>query len=157
MKLFSKLRKDEEGSIVIETAAVMALIGMISVGVVDFGLAYVRNMELANAARAGLQYALVRKPVDGDYSAIVASVEASAPEAGAGANRNISTVLYCECPDGTPSDCTTEDGIDITCDDGTLRKAYLDITISETYDLLLSYYVFPDSLPLSQTVTARLN
>ncbi len=157
MSLLQKFRKNEDGSIVVETAAIMTVIALITVGVVDFGLAYARNMQLANAARAGLQYALVRKPVDDDFSAIIAAVEASAPEADADAQREVTATLYCECPDGTSSDCTTTGGVDITCDDGTLRKAYLDITITEIYDMLLTYPAIADSLTLSQTVTARLN
>ncbi|NVJ97067.1 MAG: pilus assembly protein [Alphaproteobacteria bacterium] len=157
MGFMKKVRHNEEGSIVIETAAMMSVLALIAVGVLDFGLAYARNLQLANAARAGMQYALVRKPVGEDYSAIEAAVTASAPDADADSARQVETVLYCECPDGTASDCTTEDGIDITCDDGTLRKAYLDITISETYNLLISYPGLEDGLSLSESVTVRLN
>ncbi|WP_206594837.1 TadE/TadG family type IV pilus assembly protein [Kordiimonas lacus] len=152
-----KFRTDQEGSIAVETAAIMTVIALISIGVVDFGLAYARNMQLANAARAGMQYALVRKPVQGDYSGIIAAVEAAAPAAEDGSGRTVTATLYCECPDGTASDCTTTSDTDITCSDGTLRKAYLDVTISETYDLLLRYPAFSDSVNLSQTATARLN
>jgi len=157
MAFLQKLRKDEDGSIVIETAAIMTVLALISVGVVDFGLAYARNMQLSNAVRAGLQYALVRKPVNDDYSAIIAAVEASAPAADPSAAREVTATLYCECPDGSASDCTTTGGVDITCDDGTLRKAYLDITLTEEFDLLLTYPAIASSLTLSQTVTARLN
>ena len=157
MKRLGIFRQDENGSIMIETAAMMTVFALLSIGVLDMGLAYSRNLQLANAARAGMQYALVRKPVNDDFSAIEAAVEASAPSADEAAGRVIETVLYCECPDGSTSDCTTEDGIDITCSDGTLRKAYLYITITEAYDLLVSYPGLNDSITLSESVTVRLN
>lgn len=157
MKRLGIFRQDENGSIMIETAAMMTVFALLSIGVLDMGLAYSRNLQLANAVRAGMQYALVRKPVNDDFSAIEAAVEAAAPSADEAAVRVIETVLYCECPDGSTSDCTTEDGIDITCSDGTLRKAYLDITISEAYDLLVSYPGLNDSITLSESVTVRLN
>lgn len=157
MKRLGIFRQDENGSIMIETAAMMTVFALLSIGVLDMGLAYARNLQLANAARAGMQYALVRKPVNDDFSAIEAAVEAAAPSVDEAAGRAIETVLYCECPDGSTSNCTTEDGIDITCSDGTLRKAYLDITISEAYDLLVSYPGLNDSITLSESVTVRLN
>jgi len=155
--LLKQLLKNEAGSIAVETAFLMMMIGTLALGILDFGLAYSRNMELANAARAGMQYALVRKPVDGDFSAILAAVNTAAPAVRDGSDRATEAVLYCECPDGTTSDCTGEGGEDLTCADGNLRSAYLDITITENYPLFFGYPGLGQALSLSESVTVRLN
>ena len=152
-----KFGRHQEGSVAVETAFIMMMIGTMSLGVLDFGLAYSRNLGLANAARAGMQYALVRKPVAGDFTAIVAAVNTAAPVAEDGLARRITTNLYCECPDGSAIDCTSEDGADLTCDDGNLRAAYLDIAISENYSLFFDYPGLDRVLSLSESVTVRLN
>ena len=152
-----KFLKNTEGSIAVETAFLIAMIGTLSLGVLDFGLAYSRNLELANAVRAGMQYALVRKPVAKDYTAIVAAIETAGPTLYGDENRQITTVLYCECPDGSSSDCTSEDGTDITCTDGNMRAAYLALAISETYSLFIDYPGLDRTITLSESVTVRLN
>jgi len=153
----SKVRRNEAGSIAVETAFIMMMIGTMSLGILDFGLAYTRNLGLANAARAGMQYAMVRKPVDGDFTAIVAAVTTAAPAAEDGISRSVTTDLYCECPDGSSIDCTSEGGVDLTCDDGNLRAAYLDISISENYSLFFDYPGLDRVISLSESVTVRLN
>jgi len=152
-----KFGRCQEGSVAVETAFIMMIIGTMSLGVLDFGLAYSRNLGLANAARAGMQYALVRKPVDGDFTAIVAAVNTAAPAAEDSIARTITTNLYCECPDGSAIDCTSEGGADLTCDDGNLRAAYLDISITENYSLFFDYPGLNRVLSLSESVTVRLN
>jgi len=155
--MFRKLLRNNEGSIAVETAFLIAMIGTLSLGVLDFGLAYARNLELANAARAGMQYALVRKPVAGDYTAIMAAVGVAGPALHGDENRQITTDLYCECPDGSSSDCVSEDGEDLTCDDGNLRAAYLDIVITEDYSLFFDYPGLDRTITLSESTTVRLN
>lgn len=159
-QIYRKLKnlgRNKDGSVAVETAFIMMMIGTMSLGVLDFGLAYSRNLGLANAARAGMQYALVRKPVDGDFTAIIAAVNTAAPAAEDGIARTVTTSLYCECPDGSAIDCTSEGGADLTCDDGNLRAAYLDIGITENYSLFFDYPGLDRVLSLSESVTVRLN
>ena len=155
--VFGRLRTNERGSIAVETAFLMLMLGLISLGVLDFGLAYSRNLELANAARAGMQYALVRKPVDNDFTAIVDAVNVAGPTLHGGENRAVTTTLYCECPDGTASACTGAGGEDLTCPDGNLRSAYLQIGIAEDYAMFFGYPGLSPVISLSESVTVRLN
>lgn len=157
MGFLDKLLKNTDGAAAVETALVASVLGFVGLGVIDYGLAFGRSMELANAARTGMQYAMVRKPVDEDYTAILDAVSAASPNAYADSNRAITAVLYCECPDGSASDCLSEVGEDLTCDDGSRRAAYLDITVAEDYSLIFGYPGLDDTLSLSQSVTLRLN
>jgi len=156
-KILRRLVGNRDGSIGVETAFIMMMIGTMSLGVLDFGLAYSHNLGLANAARAGMQYAMVRKPVAGDYTGIIDAVNAAAPDEGADAHRAVTTTLFCECPDGSSIDCTSEEGEDLTCDDGSLRAAYLDIVITEQYSLFFDYPGLDQVLSLSESTTVRLN
>src|SRR3546814_2619523 len=52
----------QRGSVTVEGALVAVLLGVLLLGVIDFGLAFRRQSELANAVRAGTQFALVRRP-----------------------------------------------------------------------------------------------
>lgn len=157
MKLWHTFRHSEDGSIAVETALIMVIVASLALSILDYGMVYARNLQLANAARAGMQYALVRKPVDGDYSAIVNAVQAAAPAVNANGDRMVSTVMYCRCPDGTAIDCTGEFGQDLTCPDGSLRASYLEIGISETHSLMFPYPGLSQDLSLSESVTVRLN
>lgn len=155
--LLKKLTGDRQGSVTVETAMIMTLICFMAIGVLDFGLAYARNLQLANAARAGMQYALVRKPVDGDFSAIISAVNTAAPTEQEGSGRQVSAILFCACPDGSTINCTGTGGEDLTCDDGSLRGAYLEIKIAETYNLMFPYPGLSDGLNLSERTVVRLN
>ncbi|MCJ9428595.1 TadE/TadG family type IV pilus assembly protein [Kordiimonas marina] len=151
------LGRNEKGSITVETALIMLVIIFMALGVLDYGLAYSRNLELANAVRAGMQYALVRKPVDGDYSAIISAVNTAAPVVTAGSDRQVTANMFCACPDGSSIDCTGTNGQDLTCTDGSLRGAYLEIKLKETYAMLFAYPGLDKSLNLSERVVVRLN
>ncbi len=157
LSFLKQIRRNEDGSIATETALIMTVLSFMAVGVLDFGLAYTHNLQLANAARAGMQYAMVRKPIDGDYSAIISAVNTAAPTVDDGNARNITASMFCSCPDGTSINCTGTGGEDLTCPDGSLRGSYLQITIAEDYDMFMSYPGIDDTLALSESVTVRLN
>ncbi len=151
------LVKDDQGSIVVETALVMAFIGVLSIGIIDFGLAYVRAMEVTNAIRSGIQYTIVRKPVDGDFSHIEAAVRNSLPASSSSSAPSIDVSIYCQCPDGGDSDCLGIGGIDLTCDDGSAREAYLTIYLKEEFTLLFPYPGVGSTIAISKHSTIRMN
>ena len=47
---------------VVEFAFYAAILSVMLIGVIDFGLAYAREMAMSNAVRAGTQFALARRP-----------------------------------------------------------------------------------------------
>ena len=55
--------RDEEGAIAVEWSLVALFLGFLMLGAFNFGTAALHKMEMANAVRSGLQYAVVRKPV----------------------------------------------------------------------------------------------
>lgn len=141
-----RLARAEDGVSVVEFAATAPILALMLVGLVDFGMVIDRKMELANAVRAGVQYAMVRKPVQEDLSQIKQAVKDAAPP-DATATRSVDVALYCEQPDGSPTDC----------DASVVRNSYVSIVLQEDYNMLLNYPGFSNPLSLREAVTIQMN
>lgn len=124
---------------------------LIMIGLIDFSLVLTRQMSLANAVRAGLQYATIRRPIQGDVTAIRQAVLDAAPIPKIGTH-DPTVLLVCECPDGTGvADC------DPAACGGTDILSFIDITLEEDFPLLLPYPGFSNPISLSEQATVRLN
>jgi len=78
MRIFFKnLQNDTQGTSLVELALLLPVFLLMIVGALDYGSAFVRKMELSNAAKAGVQYAMVRKPQGGILTGIEAAVDAA--------------------------------------------------------------------------------
>lgn len=143
------LRRDEKGSILVETALVLSAFGLLALLVYDFGGLFIRQMQVTNAVRAGTQYALVRKPVGGDLTQVRAAVLNAAPDNAV--EQSVTASLYCECADGTKLQCTE------ICADGSDRGSYVALDYSELYNMMFRYPGLQQSYRLSEQSTVRLN
>ena len=151
------LLADERGSITIEAVFGFVALLILLLGVIDFGLAYTQKMGIENAVKAGIQYSLVRKPMQGNLTAVGQAVIQAAPVPSAGQSNNLTTVIFCECADGTSSACLSSGGTPLICADGSTRRSFLKISLSQSYKLLFPYPVFGNYITLSNTETVRLN
>lgn len=154
---FRRILADQRGSITIE--AVMGFIALLILllGIIDFGLAYSQKMGIENAVKAGIQYSIVRKPVQGDLTAINSAVIAAAPTPSAGQSNVLSTNMFCECADGTSSACLSTGGTPLICADGSTRRSFVNISLSQSFKLLFPFPAFGNYIKLSNTETVRLN
>ncbi len=150
-------RRHERGSISVETALISTFLLSLGIGAIDFGLALERKMDMANAVRAGMQYALVRKPVQGDMTAIEAAVTSALVNGISSSGTELSSEIYCGCPDGATMDCLGTGDEDLHCSDGSQRAAYIILTLTEDYGLMWTYPGFGNSLSITETVSVRLN
>lgn len=156
---FSRFRKSELGSISIETALLSTVLLSIGIGTVDFGMGLERKMDMANAIRAGMQYALVRKPIQNDMSAIEAAVLAALVPGTSSSGTVLTSEMVCNCPDGTPvPTCLGTSGQDLQCAaDDSPRRAYLVLTLTEDYGLMWTYPGIGKTLTITETASVRLN
>ncbi len=138
------------GVVSVELAFIAPILGFLIVGLVDFGETINRKTQLANAVRAGTQYALVRKPVQGDLTQITQAVVNTAPPDQSG-TRSITTTFYCECPDGTTISCDT------TCAGEEERRSYITIALQEDYRTIFTYPGLGNPIRLYSEATVRLN
>ena len=137
------------GTATVELAFALPFLVLLVLGLFDHGSKISRNMQLANAVRAGTQYAMVRKPVQGDLSQIVAAITNTAPPDVTG-TQQVTATLFCECPDGTAVAC------DGSCVDGD-RGAFVRLTLQEDFTTLLSYPGIDNPIRLTNEATVRLN
>lgn len=148
-RLLVRLRGEDSGVAAIELALVAPILALIIVAIVDFGLAYARQMTLANGVRAGVQYAMVRRPVQGNTGAIAQTVadNASVPVA----NVTVSWVCTCSDSGGAAPTCSVSDcgGTDV---DHSIR-----ISVTESYTMILSYPGMSNPINLGDQVLLRLN
>ncbi|WP_193368154.1 TadE/TadG family type IV pilus assembly protein [Pelagibius marinus] len=142
--------------VTVEGAFVATILGLLLIGVIDFGLAYKRHAELENAVRAGTQYALVRRPQQGDIDPIRDAVWATAPFYEGAPGTALDVEFYCECPDGTPSQCSAPGGVAL-CSGGFERSAFVRVRLSQDFDLLFAYPGVGTSVDLSAEGSVRLN
>jgi Flp pilus assembly protein TadG len=67
----TKLRRNERGTALLETAITIPIILLISVGIFEFGRAYQTWQVLTNAAREGARVSVLSDKTDGDVDAAV--------------------------------------------------------------------------------------
>ena len=154
--LLHALRGSERGSVSVESAFVAVFLFVLLLGVLDFGLAFRRHSELENAVRAGTQYAMVRRPQQGEVDPIRDAVYEAAPFAEGTPGTALEVEFYCECPDGAASQCSAPGGVAL-CSSGVERHSFLRVRLSETYELLLPYPGFGGDLDLAAEGSVRLN
>ena len=143
------LASSDSGMAMVEWAMTISFFAIMLVGVIELGSAAQYKMQLANAVRVGMQYATVRKPVQGDLTQITASVNNAAPPDATG-ERTLTVSLFCQCPDGTDVDCSG------TCGTGD-RRAYVGIVLEDVYVPILTLPGTPDQYTLRADGTIRLN
>ncbi len=153
---FAEISGCLRGSATVEFAMVAAFLGVLLLGVIDFGLAFRRQSELANAVRAGTQYAMVRRPQQGDVDPIRSAVYQTAPFEEGTLGTGLVVEFYCECPDGTPSQCSAAGGVAL-CSGGVERHSFVQVRLSESYDLMLLYPGVGADINLAAEGTVRLN
>ena len=150
------LRSCLRGSITVEGALVATVLGTLLLGVIDFGLAFRRQAQLENAVRAGTQYAMVRRPQQGDVEPIRSAVFDTAPFAEGTPGTGLEVEFYCECPDGTPSQCSAAGGVAL-CSGGVDRHSFVRVRLSESFDLMFAYPGVGTDVGLVAEGSVRLN
>ncbi len=134
----------------LELALLLPLLVLLVVGVFDYGMVIHQKTQLAHAARAGVQYALIRRPQEGDLAGVEAAVNDTAPADTTG-TRVIGSNFWCECPatPGTVVACTTT-----ACN----RSVYISVSIEEDYNATF-YEILGITNPIhiKNEATLRLN
>lgn len=160
-----RLRRCERGAIAIEFAFAVSALSLLVVGVINGGLAFIEQMTVSNAVRAGTQLALVRHPSLDPNAAndpsivsledIRNAVVEAAPflQADPGTSQLTVCVFY-QCPGGTPTPCLAGAGTPPTCLD---RQTLLTIVLDHPYNFLIPFPGFNAGLTLGSTHTIRMS
>lgn len=153
--LLYKLWHGVQGMAAVEMAFLAPILAGIMIGVMDYGVAWTRQMAIANAVRAGTQYALVRRPVDGDVTPIVNAVIASAPNAPQPPlTRNLTVAEVCACAGNVPG---THDCVDPTTCLPNNMEYYISIDLQEDFEMMFDWPFIKNPVGLRSQALLRLD
>jgi len=159
-----RFKRNENGSVVVEFAFYATLLSLMLIGVLDYGLAYAREMAMTNAVRAGTQFALARHPEIGPSAdatdalislqdirdSVVDAADFLSSDPGA---PELEVSVFCECEDGSTTACHSTDDVPLSC---TVRSAMVRVQLNLPYDLTLTFPGLPSQLTLSTEHIIRI-
>ena len=141
-----RFAKDRTGVSFIETALFLPFLLLLCCGVMDFGRVVYAGIEIANAARAGVQYGALTPGHSGDTDGME---EAAIADAGdLGKTVTASAGNFCMCG-SSKVDCTTSCGLE-------KPAGYVTVTANYTFNTLFSYPGVPSQVALSRTAKMRV-
>lgn len=146
--------KCEEGAIAIEFAMIAPILIIMAIATYDISVVIKQKLALQNATRIGVQYGMVRRPVQGDMQHVINAVNQTLPASWGSANTDtkpqVSAVLQCECSTGTVIACG------VKCNAGQTKITYLKVEITKTYQTMMPYPGFDSSFQISDEALVRL-
>ena len=133
-RLFSRLWLAREGLGAVELGFIAPVLLTLLLGVLDFGMAFWQQMEIANAADAGAQWGMSNAYSDTSIRTVAQSATNLA------ANVNVSSTNPCGCASdtgvasgyGNPPSCTA-------CPDGTTAQTYIVVNTRMCYSTLFHW------------------
>ena len=140
-------KRRERGSAMIELALSVVLLLMILTGVIEFGRMFYFAEEVASAARAGVQYALVNP---GSASSLTSLQTAATNDAVDTTGLTATASETCECDSGSAVDCTTG-----TCVSGSVRT-YVKVVAKAPFKTIGTYKWIPRPINVSAQATIRV-
>lgn len=141
------LVRSQCGASVVELAVVIPALALLLLGAIDFGRAYYLSIEVANAARAGVQYG-VRNSSD------IAGMQNAALADGADVpGLNAVATSGCECSDGSNSvlNCANPP----TCGGPSGPVNYVQVSTTATYRPIIPWPGGTLSIPMSGQARMR--
>jgi Flp pilus assembly protein TadG len=143
---FERYRKNRKGNSFIEVALLLPVLLLLCCGTMDFARVVYAGVEIASAARAGVQYGALTPGHSGDASGMVSAALADAADLGSSVTASARN--YCACS-GSTVDCSS------TCS-GETPEGYVSVTANYTFNTLLSYPGVPSRVVLSRTAKMRV-
>lgn len=130
LTLGRKLRASERGTLSVELAlSTLFLLPMLT-GLLHYGGVIHQTMQLRQAARAGVEYAMT---YPSDTTGITQAVTTSSAMNTTGVVVTVNQ--FCECPDGTSISCTAS-----TCASGAKVDGFLRVTVTQPPRPILQFF-----------------
>lgn len=143
MRLALYFLSNRQGSVSVEMALIASAFFFVALPVADVGTRLYTSLELSSAVRTGLQYA-IRNP---DDSAGIQSVVENNVDGMDTNELAVTASEFCEC-----------NGSSQTCGDVCAYGEQTYVQVSATYDqeLLMNYPIYGNTLPITRTVSVRI-
>jgi Flp pilus assembly protein TadG len=150
-------RKDKRsGSVMIEFALLFPVMMLMALGTADFARIFYAGIAVANAARAGVQYGTLSPGNAGNFVAMQQAALDDAANQGLNGLTAVAT-NYCGCT-GSSATIACGGAAFGTCTVGgatTAPNGYVRVTVTYTYNTLVSYPGIPNAITLTKTATMR--
>ena len=143
---FIRFWKDRTGSSFIETAILIPVMLLLCCGTMDFARVVYAGIEIANAARAGVQYGALTPGHSGDTAGMVQAATTDAADLGSSVTASASN--FCTCS-GSTVGCTS------LCS-GAVPDGYVSVTANYTFTPVIPYPGLPQTVALSRTAKMRV-
>jgi Flp pilus assembly protein TadG len=141
------LRKNQRGNSFIETAILVPVLLLMSCGTMDFARVVYAGTEIANAARAGVQFGALTPGNSGNTTGMV---QAALNDASDLSGVTATARNFCGCNSGTGEvSCSST-----TC--GTTPSGYVSVTANYTFNTLIPWPSLPQTVVLSRTAKMRV-
>jgi len=143
--------KSERGASMVELGLMLPFLGLLLLGVIDFGRAYYLGVEVQNAAEAGALYGTQNLT---DITGIESAATTDAPNV---PGISATATNGCECSDGsavTPSASPTANACPTpptTCTGSLSLVDYVQVNTTATYTTMFHSWIIP-GLPTSITL-----
>ncbi len=143
----TRLRRNESGQSMVEVALGVSLCTVLMLGAAEFGRLTYAGIEIADAARSGVEYGSQSHATAVDLANMQIAASNSAPNVS-----NISTTAshFCKCADGTSSTCATTD-----CS-GSRIIEYVQVNTSASVDPLIYVPGLPHSYSIKGLAVMRV-
>ena len=149
-KTNSSIQK-QRGASLVELAAIVTFLLLLTLGVIDFGRGYYLGIEVANAANAGAQYGL-QNPGDGSLITDMAqAAKNDAADVTSWAGGYPQAVTGCMCSDGSQQSVNC--GTTPNCTAGTQEVSYVTVQTRATYTPMFPWPGVPASITLNGSAT----
>lgn len=135
----------ERGSAVIELALIVPLLTLIAAGTMEFSRVFYTATAVANAARAGVQYA-VQDPLNAtDYTGMQ---QAAVRDGNDVSGMTATASQFCQCPDGSAASCGSGG-----CSN---KRTYVQVLTTATFNTMGTYPMVPNSVILNDKAVIRV-
>ncbi len=140
-------RKSDAGTAALELGLVLPVMAILVVGAADFARLFYTAIEVANAARAGVQYGVQSNGATGNSAGMQ---KAAADDAKQVSGMTVTAARRCQCADGAPADCLIGD-----CGSYGAPQIYVTVTAQKNFDTVIPYPGIPPSINLTKTAIMR--
>ncbi len=144
-------RSSESGSALVELGIILPLMLGLLFGAADFGRAFFQAMAVTHAATAGVHYGARSVALSKDLTGMQNAATASAADI---TGFTPTASRSCACWDAssgteTTATCTT------TCTSPAVKRIYVSVTASSTFNTLVGYPGLPKSVKITRSARMR--
>jgi Flp pilus assembly protein TadG len=144
------LRDAEDGVSAIEFAFVAGILSMLLLGICDFGLGFWQQMQVANAARAGAEFA-----VKNGYNTTNIQTTVTNATNLPGVQASPAPSSTCGCPDAATG--VTAMSCGASCPNGGTTGTFVTVSAQVSYRTLFAWPGISNPMTLASSATVRLN